>query len=122
LIISRLGGRAVATDGDEGLLALLQDNLAANRHRDEASVRSSGGVAEVMLLGWGSPAGAELTRRRLSEADGEPDFPDLVVAADVVYPSNADAWGPLLDTFDQLSGPRTVTFIAHTKRAAEVSA
>ena len=128
LVVSRLGGRAIATDGDAGVLLLLQRNLANNIpsriiHEDGVAANRPDhwGATDSMRLEWGSRSAVELTQKKLSEESSAAcEFPDIVVAADVVYPSNSDAWGPLLDTFEMMCGPSTVALLAHTRRATEV--
>lgn len=150
LVLERLGATVVATDGDDAILPLLKDNLAAASAHDRVL---------PLVLPWGNVTAAHVARRAVAalhnerarverggrrrggeyEGNGhteefiqqEASFdghtnelddiaahleghsspplpssaPDLVLAADVVYPGNAEHWPKLLQTLAQLAAP-----------------
>ena len=150
VVLERLGATVVATDGDDSILPLLKDNLAA---------ASAHGRVLPLVLPWGNATAAHDARRAVSslrserarvergvrrrggenegkghteeivqqeasfdghtnelddaaaplEGHSSPPMPscapDLVLAADVVYPGNAEHWPKLLQTLAQLAAP-----------------
>merc|ERR1712216_141214 len=106
---SHLGVRMVATDGDEAVLRLLEQNALQNAPSTPSSSSKQHGSVEIKKLLWSTTA---------SPSDvGLSQPPDLLLAADVVYASaKEELTTQLLATFVGLSGPRTLVVIANVRR------
>lgn len=112
IVFARLGGRAVATDGDAHLAQMLGRNL------ERAGVAES---VSTVTMRWGDPVPEVILEQGIQCASDDPNKSrvDVVLAADVVYSGNADHWGALIDSFGLLSGPETIILLAHTRRNTE---
>jgi predicted nicotinamide N-methyase len=136
IIAGRLGLRAVATDSDGDVLALLESNTTRDS-TTAARLRaaSSGGGGGGRVSGdEGSGAGAAVAAavaepvrvQRLKwgeDADplgslglGEP--PNVLLAVDVVYGKEEKVWKALVQTLVALAGEHTLVLMAHGNGAA----
>jgi len=126
-VCARLGasGGVIATDGDEEVLPLLRENIASVSAADGNSECSGEACAsmDVFRLRWGNKDDALALPLKSAP-------PRLVLAADVVYPSNAAVWPLLLASMRQLcelsptdgtssGGSECTVLLAHTPRGNE---
>ena len=138
VVFARLGGRALASDGDADVIPLLEKNLWSNDVSPcgrpsweslEEGAEASGGCAVGMHLRWGVEADMQASMQVTEEMRGPESVdgrsylsgkPDILLGGDLVYPSNGEARLSLLNTFRSLAGPNTVILFAHTRRIDEV--
>ena len=105
IVAARLGVSMVATDGDEAVLGLLQENVSR-----QAWASGKEEPVRVSQLKWGAPA--VLESLGLHAAVG------LVLATGVVYGSDPEGWSGLVDSIIQLSDESTLVLLAHGQGAA----
>lgn len=104
-----LGCHVVATDGSPSSIRLLEENF--ERYNNEFSVRP-----RISLLGWGDVGAAD----KLIKHELLGQYPDVIVASDVVYAHSAKS--ELADTIKYLcpSGHTGTVLIAHRWRTEPV--
>jgi len=103
IVAGRLGARVTATDGDESVLERLRRNVRRNGQPDGKINGKINGKIETQLLKWG---------------DNIEAAPDIILATGCVYGRDSAVWQSLASTIRNLSGPRTVTILAHGTGAA----
>lgn len=98
----RGGATVLATDGDADVLRLLE--------RNTRRAAPDGDLRGTLAVRWG-----DSLDRALALLGGSPH---VVLAADVVYPGNRDAWPLLVQTLAALSP--AMALLAHTHRYPDV--
>ena len=88
---------------------LLAHNVKTNGARVQQATR-------IMGYRWGQHNETAAVLKALGG-----NHPALILASDLIYPGNTDAWAPLLDSIRALSRPdgMTVVIYGHTRRARE---
>jgi hypothetical protein len=127
VVAARLGVAMVATDGDDQVLSLLQDNIGRQGLQHETGVGAGGGggggVGEggsvrVCKLLWGEAPDLGLPAPS-TEAQGR-----LLLATGVVYGDggadgdNNVGWAGLVESLVSLSDERSVVLLCHGQGAA----
>ena len=95
------------------LAAALMDLLEHNVNASGPNVQRA---TRIMGYRWGVANETEAVLDVLGER-----HPSLILAADLIYPGNTDAWAPLLESMRALSRPDGTTMViyGHTRRARE---
>jgi len=99
IVAALLGADVVATDGVEGVLPVMRENVQKHTAAAKHAVNCT-------LLSWGE----EADETRIL-ADGV----DVVLAADVVYGDKVHIWKKLLKTINRLTDPSTMILFGQTK-------
>uniref|UniRef100_A0A0G4I2H1 Uncharacterized protein n=1 Tax=Chromera velia CCMP2878 TaxID=1169474 RepID=A0A0G4I2H1_9ALVE len=111
-----LGMKVIATDGDKDVIELLEKNIEAN---SEILTSAGGSVRSAYLL-WGDTAQAQEAAEIIDSEDRNTQeiltYPDLVLAADVVYGNQEGVWKQLSDTLRDVCGPETLLLLANVQR------
>eukprot|EP00747_Dinoflagellata_sp_TGD_P179800 gnl/TRDRNA2_/TRDRNA2_31199_c0_seq1.p1 gnl/TRDRNA2_/TRDRNA2_31199_c0~~gnl/TRDRNA2_/TRDRNA2_31199_c0_seq1.p1 ORF type:complete len:251 (-),score=42.49 gnl/TRDRNA2_/TRDRNA2_31199_c0_seq1:119-763(-) len=94
IVVSNLGARMIATDGDEVVLQLLKKNAERNAPQ-----------CRVEKLRWGSAD--PLTMLGLKQ-----DL-DFVLATEVLFGDNLEQWSALVETIKMVSGSNTLVLISN---------
>merc|ERR1712232_911292 len=121
VVAARLGIRMIATDDDDDVLDVLEQNALRNQPPSQGS---AGSRKKRRAAAPHSSAESGLrVQRLLWSRDVSPsdlaldDPPDLLLAADVIYASaKSDLTAALLATLSALSGPGTLVIIANVRR------
>jgi len=114
LAAARLGMRVTATDGDPAAIPLLRMNVVRNRV-DAGSIESCptrDGTVGVAHVRWGNTTGLP----KLCGGSSSDPYPDVILAADVVYGNDIQVWKALLVTMREIIGPRSLLLLAQTRR------
>ena len=102
ILAAALGFDTVATDGDQSTLELLATNAERN------APESGPGSLRVAPLVWGTAAP--------SSAVGLSSPPRLILASDVVYGNDTEAWDALVHSMASLAGPDTLMVLSNMQR------
>ena len=110
IVAARLGVSMVATDGDDAVLKLLQENVKSQRWPETHHTQNDTEHVRVRQLKWGD--------HDVLDSLGLAAPVGLILATGVVYGGDPDGWAGLVDSMVQLSDGDTLVLLAHGQGAA----